>query len=275
MLVQKTLKKKRPPCKALAHLVVVVLGLIFLNNPLVFAQDTSGRQNAPVLRAYPCPAGLIEPISTRLQQEFRGQSEVRITPDVRTAQILVYALPELQSRIAQRIENIKVSNPLPTQQSGSLNVPPRLSDARAPKSIPISLEHISGRQLEETLLRMMGNRLTATTPAELGAKSFHLILPGGAIVRLDILPQINRASVYGSGTAADSFVRLIKALDTPARSADESMQLVSLNKSSSPATRRAVEAMQTASGDGASRGPMVAAAFPASQREFDSARPSR
>src|SRR3989304_370493 len=141
------------------------------------------------------------------------------------------------------------------QRQGTNSTLPGAADTRAPKSITVPLQHISGQQLEETLLRMMGNRFTAVAPAELGAKSYHLILPGGAIVRLDILPQLDRASVYGAQAAAESFARLLHALDAPARAADESTRLVSLNQTSLPAARRAVEAIQSAGTEVATRDP--------------------
>jgi type II secretion system protein D len=160
----------------------------------------------------------------------------------------VYAPAEVQSQIAESLSGIKGNALSPTSRGALAHNPPATANART-KSISITLQYISGKQLEDTLSRMLGNRLTAVAPIELGASSYQLTLSGGTAVRLDILPQLNRAGVYGGIAAVDSFDRLIKTLDSPPRSNNESMQLVSLNNSSILATRRAVEALQSSGMD--------------------------
>lgn len=144
----------------------------------------------------------------------------------------------------------------PNRQTVNHN-PPGAIESRPSKSISISLQNISGRQLEQTLLSMLGNRLTALPPAELGTSSYQSVLPGGAAVRLDILLQLNRSNLSGTAGAVDSFARLIKILDIPPRAGDESMQLVSLNDSSIATTRRAVEAIQSSNMDNIPRSPVA------------------
>ncbi|MGD0653185.1 MAG: secretin N-terminal domain-containing protein [Thermoguttaceae bacterium] len=212
------------------------------------AQDQASPDAGPILKAYSCPVGIIEGTTARLKENFKGQSDVRITSNPRTAQILVYAPAEVQSQIAESLAGIKDTAVSPTSRGTLAHNPPATTNART-KSISINLQYISGRQLEETLSKMLGNRLTAVTPMELGASSFQLTLSGGTAVRLDIMPQLNRASVYGGVAAVDSFDRLIKTLDSPPRSNNESMQLVSLNNSSISATRRTVEALQSSGED--------------------------
>ena len=59
------------------------------------------------------------------------------------------------------------------QGPGSNYALPAQADAHTPKSITIAFEHISGRQLQEALLHMMGGRLSEVTPVELGAQKLH------------------------------------------------------------------------------------------------------
>ncbi|MGA2796132.1 MAG: secretin N-terminal domain-containing protein [Thermoguttaceae bacterium] len=219
--------------------------IILLADTPLLAQQQASQDAGPILKAYSCPVAIIEGTAARLREKFKGQPDVRITTNLRTAQILVYAPLEAQSQIADSMAGIRGATASPPNRAASVHNPPAATDARASKSISVSLQNISGKQLEETLLNMLGNRLTAVPPAELGASSFQSILPGGAVVRLDILPQVNRSSLYGTATAVDSFARLIKTLDSPPRPGDESMRLVSLNDSSIAATRRAVEAIQS------------------------------
>jgi len=239
----------------------MLVAIVLLADAPIGAQEQASQDKGLVLKAYSCPVGIIESAAERLKEKFQGQPDVRITANAPTAQILVYAPPDVQTQIAESLASIKGAGALPPNRANTVYIPPAAADARASKSISIPLQHLNGKQLEETLLRMMGNRLTQVAPAELGAKSFHLILPGGAIVRIDILAQMNSSSVSGTGSAVDSFAKLIKALDTPARTGDDNMQLVSLSHSSIPATRRAVEAMQTADMDNIPRRPVATKLF--------------
>ena len=102
--------------------------------------------------------------------------------------------------------------------------------------------------MKKSLLNMLGNRLTAVPPAELGTSSFQSILPGGRVVRLDILPQLNRSN-SGHGHGRGFVCPPDQDSGFPPRAGDENMQLVSLNDSSIAATRRAVEAIQSADMD--------------------------
>ncbi|MGD0515923.1 MAG: secretin N-terminal domain-containing protein [Thermoguttaceae bacterium] len=224
------------------------------------AQDQAEQNAGPVIKAYSCPIGIIEATTARLKDQFKDQSDVRITSNSRTAQILVYAPAEVQSQIAEGMAGIKNTVVSPPNRGALVHNPPVTTSART-KSISIALQYINGKQLEENLSRMLGNRLSAVAPMELGANSFQLTLSGGTAVRIDIIPQLNRVSVYGGVAAVDSFDRLIKTMDSPPRSINESMQLVSLNNSSISATRRAVEALQTAGADKTPSSPVATKLF--------------
>jgi general secretion pathway protein D len=245
MFANKSLTRKWRPWKALGFLTFLAVGtVILLANTPIKAQNQEFTTEGPVLKAYSCPVGIIEDTTARLKEKFRGRPDVRISANSRTAQILVYAPLEAQSQIAESMAGIRVQAASPPNRAGLVRNPTGTTIARD-RSISISLQNIGGKQLEDTLMRTFGNRLTPIAPAELGASSFQLIPLGGAAVRIDILPQLNRASVTGAGMAVDSFARLIKTIDAPPRAGDDDMQLVSLSNSSISATRRAVEALQS------------------------------
>ena len=250
MSANKSLTKKWRLRNALKFLTVMAVGIVLLANTPLKAQEQTSQDIGPVLKAYACPPAIIDGTAARLKEKFKGQSDVRISASPRTAQILVYAPAETQAQIAECIAGINgatesqaVQNaavPLspqppgrereasladglrkpgqpPSQPNRSYPVrnPVAATDARASKSVSIALQNISGRQLEQNLLSMLGNRLTALPPEELGTSSFQSILPGGRVVRLDILLQLNRSALSGTATAVDSFARLIKILDAP------------------------------------------------------------
>ncbi|MGW8257255.1 MAG: secretin N-terminal domain-containing protein [Thermoguttaceae bacterium] len=135
---------------------------------------------------------------------------------------------------------------IPTfQGQAASQVHPSPQGTEGPKTLTVTLQNIGSQELEARLSRMMGKRILAVSPAQPGTKSFHLILPNGSIVRLDILPQLKRASIYGFGRAVDSFARLLVALDAPANT-NEDMRLVALNKSTLPSARKVATAIKSA-----------------------------
>jgi hypothetical protein len=110
MFARTSLKRCLTLLKIKNILILTVPGLFFISSLPILGQQINSPQNGTTVKAYPCPAALIEDVTKQLKEEFQGQPDVRITPDYRTAQILVYASTNAQASIAQRIDSIKSAN---------------------------------------------------------------------------------------------------------------------------------------------------------------------
>jgi general secretion pathway protein D len=261
MSANKSVMKKRRSWIAFGCLSFLALLIILLVCAEARAQVSGAQQDEPVLKAYSCAPGKIESAVDGLRARFQALPNVRITADNRSAQLLVYAPPGVQAQIAESLAAPNDSEAARSAARSPANTSTGAAGGAMLKTVDVSLQNISARQLEETLVRSIGKRLAEAASQELGTKCYNLILPNGGIVRFDIFGQLNRSRISGSPATVDAFARLIRALDAPARTADESLQLVSLNSSRLPATRRAVEAIQTSDMDTIPRNPVVTKLF--------------
>ena len=97
MFVLKPFKKKNHLWNSVPKLLLLTVSIGFIGYTPVIAQDQTSRENSSVLKAYPCPVGIMDITVQRLKDQYKGRSEVRITSNARTAQILVYAPAGVQS----------------------------------------------------------------------------------------------------------------------------------------------------------------------------------
>lgn len=240
--------------------VVLTWSLMVADRPAA-AQQPPAIQTSPGLKVYPCPPSGAQAIAARLREEFRGFPSVRIGADDRLGQILVEAPPEIQAQIARRVTAVPQGFiPPATQTSQAPQQTYPAQNSRGPKSQTIELRYVTAPQIEAALVGTFGNRLRPLIDAGQAARSFRLDQPGGRRTELSIHLQANRVTVQGTGTAVDSCVRLIQALDGPQLPAGRSLRLISL-QTSSPAS---VQRVAAAVGEGSrnrTQGQMVTTLF--------------
>lgn len=255
----------------LAATLALVLGAAYAP-PTVYAQSAPATRDATVLKAYPWPAADAEAMAGRLRAEYRSLREVTIMADTRSGQIVVQAPYSVQSQIAQRLTPPADNRRLPAAQDGT-NTPSTPSYApQALKATTLALRNANTRQVEDALLSVFGQRLTAVAPAELAAKSYQLALAGGRTMRVDLQSQINRVAVYGPSTNVDAFSRLVQSLDVAETGTDRDTRVVGLRNTSPASARKAVDAIQASNSARLPRGPMVAMLFQPDEKE--AAKPS-
>jgi type II secretion system protein D len=242
--------------------VIVMVALLAATALPSAAQQSGSPALTPALQVYQCPADKLDATVARLRLEFQTGPDVRFAADARTSQILVYAPPEVQAQIAQRVAAVAQGPALEANPSrpAAASPPASPADSRATKSFTVGLRNTTARQFEEAIVAALGKRLVSLPAAELGVRSYQLVLPGGGTVRLDLRQQTNQATVQGPAAGVESCVRLIQALDTAESTADRSTRLVPLQRGSIPSVRKAVEAIQTSTG-AKPHGPLVTMLF--------------
>ena len=229
--------------------------------PTANAQYAASTRDASVLKAYPWPAADAEAMAGRLRAEYQSLRDVRVVADARVGQILVQAPPAVQAQIAQRL----------TAPGDTRNPPAPLEAALAPaapsyapqtlKAATLALRNANTRQVEDALVAVFGQRLTAVAAAEQAAKSYQLALPGGRTMRVDLQPQLNRVAVYGPTANVDAFGRLVQSLDAAETGTDRDTRFVGLRSMSAASARKTVDAIQASNAGRLPRGPMVAMLF--------------
>lgn len=242
--------------------VVAVMGVLLAVDLPAVAQQASPPTVEPVLKAYSCPAVVLEATVARLRSEFQRVPGVRIVADGRRGQILVHAPPDVQSRIAQRLSIAPPNSGPQPSRPVSANQPAFLSSAvQRPQFRSVRLGRSTARQIESALVGMLGNRLSPVTGAGLGVGSYRLALPGSETINLGIHHQTNMVTVEGIGVAVDSCVRLIEALDGPPPTAARGTRLVSLRTASPASLWRVIDAIRAGNAPRRPPGPLVTMLF--------------
>lgn len=221
-----------------------------------------------VLRSY--SAGAMDPVTLAadLQARIGNDPNVRIVSDKRTAQVLVVAPTELQQHIAAYIARAESpmtaapaqgQMPAPTQAPGpgsqvslpgsGLKVAIGTSPSLPNRVQEIQLQRVPAAQVENSLVEMLGNRLMSANSAAGDVAEYRIKLSGNRSLGLSIDRRTHRVVVEGSGTPLESCIRLVRALDDPVRSADQSLRMVSLRMARAGDIQRTVDAIR--SGDAA------------------------
>ena len=197
---------------------------------------TSTGSDAPVLKAYPCPAGDAARQAARLQSQLPAGSNVRISPDERSGQILVVAPPDVQSWVAQSLRAAAVEPPQAAAPVG----PAR---PEAMESHTVQLQNRESRQVEAAMLQMLAGRLTPLPGGDGQQASYRLAVSEGSSVELLFERPTNRVTVRGVGRLMDSCIRLVRALDGAGQTGEAGMQLVSVKATPAAALDRTIAAV--------------------------------
>jgi type II secretion system protein D len=261
MTAKKELMANRSVLIGLLIAVTALLADVDYHLPLANAQYAAATRDASILKAYPWPAADAEVMAGRLRTEYQSLREVRIVADTRVGQILVQAPPAVQAQIAQRLTPPSETR-VPAAAAEGAAVPSPASYApQTLKAATLALRNANTRQVEDALLAVFGQRLTAVAPAEQAAKSYQLALPGGRTMRVDLQPQTNRVAVYGPNANVDAFGRLLQSLDAAETGTDRDTRIIGLRSMSPASARKTVDAIQASNAGRLPHGPMVAMLF--------------
>ena len=209
------------------------------------AAKAPAQPSQPILRVYACAAGEAAKTAADLQATLGNIAGVRIVADARTSQVLVYAPPEVQARVAEQLQQGQPATARPAAAPAS--APDSASAPPVPRR-EIQLRHLTAAKLESALADMLGSRLVAVTTSAREAPQYRLTLGEGRWIGLAFNRRDDRVMIEGAGPGAESTVRLIQALDAPAASADERVRAIPLKGVRSADLQRTVDAIRTANG---------------------------
>ncbi len=206
-----------------------------------------------VVRSYQVEAGQLDGALEDLRKKFPPATGTRIAGDPRTSQLLVVATEETQGRIVQAL------------QSSGVSAKPSSAPSPARASRGAALQHVSGRELEDSLVRLLGQRLTRATTNDGQGTVFSLAADSGLQPVLQVNRQNNSVSYLGAADSVQVWQRVVQALDRPRDAADQQTDLIPLDRANPQKVQRAVILMQT--GGSADVGPAARLASTAVPQE--------
>lgn len=189
-----------------------------------------------VVRSYQVDTGQLDEALENLRKKFPPAAGARIAADPRTSQLLVVASEDTQARIEQALQS---SGTPAKPAAASATSPPARSNRGS------ALRHVTGRELENNLVRVLGQRLTQATASDGQATVFSVAAESGLQPVLQVNRQNNSVSYLGAAESVQVWQRVVQALDRPPDAADQQTDLIQLDRADPQKVQRAVILMQT------------------------------
>ncbi|MCU0978045.1 MAG: hypothetical protein MUF25_02640, partial [Pirellulaceae bacterium] len=197
------------------------------------ARPTAAHAAPTIVRNYPVAPSLLDKTLAELRKQFPPQTGARIAADSRTSQLLVVAPQDVQNRIAQTLR------PASTAQAVAVAAPA----ARSTQSV--TLQSISGRELEDALSRLWGQRLTRAATNDVYVAVLSLASDAGPQPVLQIDRRRDSVAFLGSPESVQVWQRVVGALDRPQDVVEQQTDLVPLSRADPKKVQRAVTMLQT------------------------------
>ena len=200
----------------------------------------------PESRTYTCTAGEVPALARHLEQRFGMAGNTRIVADPRRNQVVVIAPADVQAQVARCVHPSSVPSGQQTERAAQ--APPAMHAATWPSEHgsrqEIQLRQYSARELEASLIRTLGKRLTPLSPPAEGQSAYALQLRGGGAVWVAVDPTANRVRLEGATAAVHSARQLVHVMDHAAQPAGCRLELVALNMANAGDVWPVIQAVQ-------------------------------
>jgi general secretion pathway protein D len=185
------------------------------------------------LRTYNVPSRLIGTVGAHLQLQYHGQSEVTITTDPNTQQLMVMAPADVQQQIAIAIERL-------LKDSSGTGSDQGMAHASHQESI-YSMRNLTWRELEDALKRLGGDKMTITTErnGELAQLKLQNHYGMNDIFRVD--RRSNQVTLVGTRPTVSAWLQVIHSLDSGQANTHDSTHVVPLSPAQPRSIRRMIQ----------------------------------
>lgn len=194
----------------------------------------------PILRSYQAPAEQLPTLVERLQQKYPPGGVVRIAPDLRTRQIIVFAPPAIHAQIVREIP-ARAAGP----ETGAPVAPS--PGAAAPEGQAFRFQHKSWREMEDLLRQTWGTQLNVSLQRNGELAVFQLTTSSGGVATIAIDRRNETAWVSGPHHLATAAKQVLQALDAAPAQGPTKTELVSVRNARPAELRRAASLLETAS----------------------------
>lgn len=206
-----------------------------LDQPL--ARPAAAPAAPTVVRNYPVAPPLLDKTLADLRKQFPPQTGARIAADTRTSQLLVVAPDEVQRQIGQTLR------PGGATASATPSAAPPAPAVQPSRTA--TLQNISGRELEDSLSRLWGQRLTRTAASDGEVAVLSLASDAGPQPILQVDRRQGSVAFLGSAESVQVWQRVVAALDRPRGGVEQQTDLVPLSRADPKKVQRAVTLLET------------------------------
>ncbi len=204
----------------------------------------AGLSGSPVVRRYHT-AGAPDQIVAALSPQFAARTDVGMTVDPNTGELVVVASEAVQAEVHRQINGAAGRGqnagivPDAANQPGELDTPPRF----------VQLRHARSAQIEPLLVEMLAARLQPVDEAVAGLPGYVVHDAGGEHVMLGLNRAYDQVVVRGNEPLAGQVLRLVEMLDSPRQPAGRAIRIVPLERAHLRKVRRAMDAYRGSEAD--------------------------
>ena len=159
------------------------------------------------LQVYDVPTELIGPVGARLQIQFSQTADVQITTDPKTGKLMIMAPEIVHRQIAAQVQTLL------TNANVKLASSDRGLSVGSYQQQTFHLHNLSWRELEDSLTRLAGPKLTVTTERNGELAVFRIPNSTGMQDVLQVDRRMNQVNVLGGGTSGSGWMQVMQSLD--------------------------------------------------------------
>ncbi len=194
-------------------------------------------QSTCQLQVYDVPTAMIGPVGAQLQLRFHGHSDVRVTTDPNTGQLMVMAPPEIHREIAGQLQQLMTQNRLSAGDRGI--------DLASTGQQSIVLRNLGWRDLEDSLARLAGNRLMQSTERNGEIANLQVTNTMGRPDIIQVDRTQNKVTLLGASASTAGWTQVIQTLDQPVHDLNSRAQVVPLAPAEPRRVKRAFQLVKT------------------------------
>lgn len=195
----------------------------------------------PTVKSYSCDPARLAETAESLRAQFAGRPEVRVATDPSSGRLLVLAPADIHEALARQFSG----NPGPGNPVASAPVAPPSPRPAAPPANPpvqqvVPVANVRADQMALRLRELLGARLETVPNPQTGTVGYRLADEAGRVLEMQLDGPRNALHLVGTPTLVEQVAQLVRVLDNPRPSPEQSVSILHLRSNTRERLRQAV-----------------------------------
>ncbi len=184
------------------------------------------------LQVYSVPSNLVGSIGAELQVVYHDDPQVRVTTDPKTGQLMVMAPDAVHRTIGSQLNAFMQRNQIPAGDRGM--------HVASSKQQVYQLRHLSWRELEDAIRRLVGPGLSVTTERNGELANLQMKNAAGMQDLVQVDRRLNQVTLLGNGPSVAGWNQVIYSLDQGQVDAQQATHVMPLSPAEPRGVKRAI-----------------------------------
>ena len=190
------------------------------------------------LQVYDVPSDLVGPVGAQIQVQFHHVPDMRVTTEPTTGKLMIMAPEAVHRQIAAQIDGFMQQNRIPAGDRGIENL-------ASTKQQSYQLQHLGWSELEDSLQRLAGSRLSLTTERGGELANLQLTSVSGLPDIIQVDRRQNKVTLLGASASTTGWSQVIRTLDQVQSDPRASTRIVPLAPAEPRRVKRAFHLVRT------------------------------